>query len=915
MSAPRRLTGGLALALLCLAAIAPAANAEFGIQSVSTTAREEDGSVDLRAGSHPFEYEVSVAFNQDEEGHPEGTLRDIVVELPPGLVGDPMALPRCLGADFEGLFPRCSGSTQVGEAEIGLAELPEPVIEVPIYNITPPFGSPATIGLSIANLNGFQEASLRTGLDYGVNVSDITIPTNVEIQYIKERIWGVPAEASHDAHRECWDTKTETLLHPCSSGAGPAPFLTLPTSCGGPLLTTVKVDSLQEPGDFKEASAESLDEGNSPAGLSGCETLPFSPTISAQPETSSAGSSTGLHFGLTSPQNQDPNQPGTAHLRDTVITLPAGLAVNPSAADGLAGCAPSQIDLHGPGAAHCPPGSKVGTVEVQTPLLDHPIQGSVFIATQGENPFGTLLALYIAVEDPRTGVVVKLAGKVEPDPVGGQLTATFTENPQLPFEHFTLDFTGGPRAALTTPSTCGTYTTTSRLTPWSAPEGADALPTDSFVISSGAGGGPCASTESQLPNSPSFEAGTLTPEAAAFSPFLAALSRENGSQRFGALNMTLPPGLSAKLAGVGECPEAQIAQAQARSGPGQGAAEKANPSCPAGSEVGVVDVGAGSGNPLFVRGHIYLAGPYKGAPLSLAIVTPAVAGPFDLGTVVVRAALYVDEATAQVRVKSDPIPQILQGIPLDVRSVAVDVGRPDFSLNPTDCEQLAVAGEEISAGGAIAPLSDRFQVGRCGKLGFSPKLDLQMKGARKRAGHPALRAVLTQPSGQANIARTAVILPPTTFIDQGHISNPCTRPQFAEGKCPRSSVLGKARVFTPLLDQPLEGPLYFRSNGGERELPDIVADLRGKVHIVLVGFVDSVLRKGASASRTRTTFAHVPDAPVSKAILELNGGKKGLLVNSANLCKVPNKATVKMVAHNNKAKDTTQRIKTSCAGR
>jgi hypothetical protein len=913
----RRLLVSLALALAALSLAAPTAQAGFGIKSLETATRNRDGRVDLQAGSHPYEYELRFTMNQNGLEEPEGTIRDVMVELPPGLVGDPQATARCSGFQFEGSFPRCPGSSQIGEASIEVTGLPL-VHEVPIYNLTPGFGVAASIGFSLINLNSFQEASIRTGTDYGVNITDRTIPTDVKIQGVRVRIWGAPAEASHDAERECFNFETEGFEHPCGTDERELPFLSLPTSCGAPLVTTLKVNSLD--GEFDEMSTESLGEGGIPEGIKGCEAPAFEPGITAHPQTAAAESPSGLHFNLHLPQNRDPRGIATAHLRDVHLTLPRGLDVNPSAASGLGAGGAEQIGLKSapgqtpieftPGPAQCPPAAKLGTVAVHTPLLDHPLPGTVYLARQGENPFGSLIALYVTVDDPSSGVVVKLAGEV--DPSSGQLVARFPDNPQLPFEDFEVDFEGGPRASLTTPPTCGTYTTTSDLTPWSAPQGRDAFPDDAFATTTGASGGPCPATEAQMPNSPSFEAGTQTPLAGAYSPFVMELRRENGSQRFGALNLTLPPGLAANFRGVPECSDAQIAQAAARSHPGEGAAERSSPSCPAASQLGTVTVGAGSGDPFYVQGRAYLAGPYKGAPFSLAIITPAIAGPFDLGTVVVRAGLYVNETTGQATVKSDPIPIALAGIPLDVRSIAVRVDRSGYVLNPTSCETMAVRGEEVSAAGQIAPLRDRFQLGGCKGLDFSPKLRLSMTGATGRSGHPALTAVLTQPAGQANIARTAVILPAGELIAQNHISNPCTRPQFVAGACPPGSVLGTARVFTPLLDQPLEGPIYFRANGGERELPDVVVDLHGKVHIVLVGFVDAVHRKGSETSRIRNTFATIPDDPVSKAILSFKGGKKGLLENSTDICQAPAIATVKMVAHNNKATSADQRIATSC---
>jgi hypothetical protein len=893
---------------LLLALLAPAAaQADFGIKAFSITAIDEAELPDNQAGSHPFEYIVNFTMNQNGEDKPEGKLSELFLELPPGLVGNPLSLPRCKRADFDmNLVPACRGNAQVGVIDL---ELEQGAIhaEAPVYNITPSPGSPATLGTSIDNNNSFQEASLRTGSDYGVTIADITVPTKVEIQRVSVHIWGQPMLSVHDPQRTCVNPIDPELavIIGCSSDTEPAPFLSLPTSCAGPLSTTVKVLSLQGGKD----SAKSISPG-----LENCEALHFLPAISARPETAAADSPTGLAVGIHIPQDEAPKQLASAHLRETVVTLPAGLTVNPSAAIGRGACSPAQIDLHGTGAANCPADSKLGTVAVESPLVDHPLPGSVYLAAQGDNPFGSLLALYVTVNDPLTGIVVKLAGKVEPDQTSGQLKATFKENPQLPFEDFKLNFFGGPRAALTTPPTCGTYTTETQMTPWSAPEGLAATPFDAFAVTEGANGGPCPASEAQMPNAPSFEAGTSAPVAGAYSPFVLKLSRENGSQRLAALNVTMPPGLSAKLAGVAECSEPQIAAALARKNPGEGALELAAPSCPKSSEIGFVNVGAGSGSPLYVQGHAYLAGPYKGAPLSLVIITPAVAGPFDLGVVVVRSALFVDESTAQVTVKSDPLPSILQGIPLEVRSVAVHVDRDQFTLNPTNCAAKEVKAQALSPLGASGPLGQHFQVAGCRGLEFTPKIALRFSGGTRRTNHPAFKATLTRAAGQANFGKVSVTLPSTQFIDQNHVGNPCTRPRFAEEKCPPISELGTVTAYTPLLDKPLTGKVYFRANGGERPLPDVVADLHGQVHFVLVGFVDSLHKKGSEQSRVRTTFAQNPDAPVSKVVISLFGGKRGVLVNSQNLCKtkVPQSAIVKMAGQNGRSHDSEPKIANNC---
>jgi hypothetical protein len=861
----------------CLATCAcllltPSAFASFGLKSVSAVARNRDGSVALQAGSHPYEYVLSFEMNEDSSGALEGTLRDLIVELPPGLVGDPQALPRC-GAAFEGEEPHCPGNTQIGVTTIKLVGLSP--VENPLYNLTPALGVPASLGFSLNGATSLQEASLRSGGDYGVSVSDITIPTSKKIQSISETIWGVPADAGHDPQRVCRENSHK--VEGCPSGIAAVPFLTLPTSCTGPLTTTVKVDSLEEPGVFHELSAGSLNEGGAPAGLHGCQSLPFQPAITAQPETTASDSPTGLHVDLHLPQNENSEGLATANLKDTVVTLPPGLVLNPSAADGLDGCTPAQVDLHGAGAAECPDASKIGTAEIQTPLLDHPVTGGVYLATQGDNPFGSLLALYITVDDPLSGVVVKLAGEVEPDPVTGQLKTTFLNNPQLPFEDLNLDLPGGPRAPLTTPSSCGTYTTTSVLTPWTTPEGASVESSDAFQINSGANGAGCITSEAQEPHAPSFEAGTTTPLAGSYSPFVLKLGRENGSQHLSAINVTLPPGLTGKLAGVTECSDAQLEQAAGRNQPGEGATELASPSCPQSSEVGGVTVGAGSGSPVLVGGHAYLAGPYKGAPLSLAIITPAVAGPFDLGTVVVRSALFIDPATAQVTVKSDPLPTILQGIPLDIRSVAIAIDRPQFVLNPTSCEPMSVTGEAISTQNQTAGLSNRFQVGGCQGLAFKPALTTSTVGKASKADGASLTVKVSQQPGEANIHKVELTIPTELPSRLTTLQQACTEAQFNANPagCPAGAFIGTATAKTPILGVPLTGPAILVSHGGA-SFPDVEFVLQanergGTIRIDLDGKTD--IKKGVTYSR----FETVPDAPISSFETVLPEGPHSIL--------------------------------------
>ncbi len=608
-----------------------------------------------------------------------------------------------------------------------------------------------------------------------------------------------------------------------------------------------------------------------------------------------------------------------ATLKDATVTLPAGVSLNPSAANGLASCSEQQIGYQpaegkvffSEAPQSCPNAAKIGSLEVSTPLLgDHKLPGAVYVAQPYQNPFGTLLGIYLAIEDEETGIVAKLAGKVTPDPQTGQLSATFTENPQLPLEDVDLHFFKGPRGVLKTPLTCGTYTTTSTLVPWSTPEGQNANPSDPFQTSLPAGSGTCPTSEASAPNAPAFTAGTTTPQAGAYSPFVLKLTRPDGSQQLTGIETTLPKGLTGKLAGIPYCSEAQIAVAKSREAPNQGALEQQSPSCPLATEVGTVNVGAGAGiAPFYVQGHAYLAGPYKGAPLSLVVITPAVAGPFDLGTVVVRTALNVNSETAQITAKSDPLPTIRQGIPLDVRSIALKMNRPDFVLNPTSCDPMAITGSALTLTGQSAALTSSFQVGGCSALKFAPKLALSLKGSTKRTGHPALKAVLTYPKGSyANIARAQVTLPHSAFLDTTHIKTICTRVQFAADQCPKGSIYGFARAFTPLLDKPVEGPVYLRSSS--HELPDLVVALKGQIDVDLVGRVDTGKGNGI-----RNTFDAVPDAPVSKFVFEMKGGAKGLLVNSENICSKTQKAIADFTAQNGKVLNRTPVIDNGCKGK
>jgi hypothetical protein len=892
----------------------------FGIESFSFRTLEQDGEPDTQAGSAPYELVVKIVTpttevesQMEEEGKPienispTGTIKDLLNELPPGLVGDPTAVPRCTTREAEEQI--CGGGSQVGTIAVRYGYKSDEKAEsksnrAALYNTIPPEGRAARFAGEInASADAFIDSGVRTGADYGITSGGFNISGNANAFALTVRLWGFPSNPGHDPERRC------NGVAGCASTAPELPFLRNPTSCVGPLTVRARLDAYQNPGEFDEAQT------TLPA-ITGCNKLEFHPTLEVKPTTETAESPTGLHVDLHIPQTDDPSGLATPDLKDAVVKLPPGITVNPSSANGLEGCTPAQIGLTTPvgttpihttaGPAECPDAAKIGTVEIDTPLLDHPLNGAVYIATPYENPFTSLLAIYIAVNDPISGVVIKLAGDVEIGPEG-QLTTSFDENPQLPFEDFKLDFFPGARAALKTGPVCGEFSTTSSLTPWSAPEsGPPATPGDGSKISNQPGGGSCPTSADQQPNEPFFEAGSESPLAGAYSPFVLRLTRGDGTQQFSSVTVTPPPGLIGKLAGISYCSDGALAEASGKSGK----EEQASSSCPSASEIGIVNVGAGAGpSPFYVQGHAYLAGPYKGAPLSLAIITPAVAGPYDLGTVVVRSALEVNPFTSQITVKSDQIPTELKGIPLDVRSIAVKMNRSNFTLNPTSCESMLVGGSMTSTVNQTVTLSNRFQAGNCGNLGFKPKLNITLKGSTTRTGHPALKAVLTYPKtgAYANVRRAQVNLPHSEFIEQNNLNKTCTKPVLLEGKCPANSIYGKAKAWTPLLDKPLEGNVYLVGGFGFK-LPALVAELNGQIRILLAGKVDSGPNKGI-----RNTFEAVPDAPVEKFELNLKGGPKySLLINSENLCKKPQKAIARFTAQNGKVLQTKPLIANDC---
>jgi hypothetical protein len=770
-----------------------------------------------------------------------------------------------------------------------------------VFNIVPQQGEPARFGFSVAGNDVFLEAGIAWSGDYHEFFT---------IHVAKLELGGIPGleVARILKNRLVFDGR-----------AGNGTFITTPSTCHNPAeapfqhiySTYLRADSYEESDPSFPNGSPFIESELPPHTMPiECGSVPFKPSVSVNPNTTQTDSPHGPAVAVDVPFEPSPTKQSNSNLRTARVTLPQGMGLNPSAANGLQACTDAQLGKGTANPVACPAPSKIGTVSIDTPPLpDGSLTGNVYLGQQlSRDPTsGNEYRIFVDAESARYGISARLIGNVSANPQTGQLTTTFAENPQVPFSSFQLKFDGGPKATLTSPPTCGPNTTTSQMTPWSG--NPDATPKGGFTLTTAPGGGACAKTLAARPFAPSFAAKTTNPKGGAYSQFNVNIARSDGNQELKGVNVDLPPGMTAKLAGVRYCPAAAIAAATAAGG----TSEQAKSSCPAGSLIGSATVDAGSGpSSLRIEGKAFLAGPYNGAPLSLVVVTPATAGPFDLGTVVVRVALHVDPETAQIHAVSDPIPHVFGGALLDIRSIAVHVNRKQFALNPTNCSPMAV-GATLLGGGADPtnpaafssdPVSVPFQVSGCDALGFKPKLYLRLFGGTHRAKSPKLRAVLKAREGDANISRVAVSLPHALFLKQSSLSKICTRVQFAANACPKESIYGFARAFTPLLDKPLEGPVYLRSSSNP--LPDLVAALNGQVDIDLVGRIDSV------HGGIRTTYDVVPDVPVSKFVLTVRGGKRGLLVNSRNLCQKRVKAIVRIKAQNGKKANQRPKLRTPC---
>jgi hypothetical protein len=889
-----------------------------------------------QAGGHPDVF-IDTKFNnryvKDEEtyqGDPGrdwgcncDDVKDIHLHMPTGFIGNPHAIPKCSLTEFA--LNTCSPDTQVGvvffetgpwnedgypyEEKVGL-----PLgLVTPIFNLQPKPGEAGAFGSQapLAELPIVTNFSARTEGDYGLDATTFGIFHFLPLPEISLYLWGNPADPSHDASRfplphdlkqnVCGGTIFDQVENPADpelpfafgchqvvpSGAGNIPFLENPTRCGVPLSAGFELE-------YYEHTIVNTDTAW--PSTTGCDQLTFSPSMTAKPTTTQAETASGLDLALKAPQTQNPHVPSPSEIRAVTVTLPRGFSLTPGGSDGKVSCLNPDLNFNSREAAECPEFAKIGTSTLDSSALPGPISGAIYI---GQPLPGQRFRIFLTADGFATHV--KLKGTVDLNAETGQIVTKFADLPQSPFEEFDMHFFGSERGIFATPAHCGTYPVETEFVPWD-----EALPTQTshaaFEIDSGPNGATCPGT--QRPFEPRFRAGTPDNTAGVTTPLTVQVKREDADQFLSGITVTLPPGLIQSIKGIPECPQVALDMLALTSH--TGLMESAIPACPAASQIGTVVSGAGAGTrALYNSGKVYLAGPYKGAPLSLVVVVPALGGPYDLGNVTVRAGAYVDPRTAQVKTLSDPLPQILEGVPLRVRSLLFEFTRPGFNRTPTNCGRKSIDTEIIGSEGAIATPSNYYQVGNCGSLPYRPKLKLRLTGGVKRRGHPAIHATLKAKPGEANLDKVVVTLPRGELLDNAHIGTVCTSADFARRTCPDGSLIGRAEATTPLLDKPLSGPVYLRSSS--HRLPDLVFDLGGQIDLEVVGRVDAV------HGSLRTTFEGLPDAPVDSFELNLLGGAKGLLNNSESLCGVPRSATVRMIGQNGAKTDGKTRLSVSCS--
>ncbi|HEY7257113.1 MAG TPA: hypothetical protein VH476_10575 [Solirubrobacterales bacterium] len=889
----------LALALVLAFGLlsAGSAMATEQIESFTTT------SSTTQAGGHP---DLSTSFALNSPGVPEAA-ENVIVETPQGVFGNPNAIEQCSPVDFAD--QECPPATQAGLITVRARYEGDPnylLGTAPIYDLTPSEAETALFGFIVPTLNIPIQipVAVRTGGDYGLRfkVSEITQVTPLAGADLT--FWGFPADPTHNAERFPKGTNgrpsgcvgladTSCLAKPTEVSIPVHPLTDNPTDCSGqPLPTTLKVQTYQDPEHFSEAHG-------SYAPATGCEKEVFKPLLYSKATSSSTDSPSGLDITLADTQFLG-KAVSPSEIRDATVVLPPGLTINPDAADGQAACRDVEANFGTEGPADCPDSSKIGTVALHTPALAGPLEGSVYI---GEPKPGDQYRLFLVVDG--FGIHAKLVGSVRPDPTTGQVQVHFEGLPQVPFDEFDMHLFSSDRGLMATPTVCTIYKTEASFVPWNRllPVGTSS---QSFGLDSGPNGRPCPGQV--RPFNPSLTAGTSNSQAGAFSGFSLKLDREDGDQFLGKLNFTMPPGLTGSLRGIAYCPESAITAAANR----LGREEQAMPSCPATSEIGTTNVAAGPGShPFHAVGKIYLAGPFKGAPLSLVAVTPALAGPYDYGTVVVRVAVNVDPHDAHVIADSEVVPSIIGGIPIRMRSIQVNIDKPDFMINPTSCNTFTVDSQGIGDQGTVADFSSYFHVDNCSTLPFRPTMSIRQTGGHKQTGRsqdPSLRFDLKTRPGEANIRSVAVTLPKAFAVDQRHLGNICSKAQLAAERCAGREPIGKVEVHTPLLDQPLKGLAYAVSGYGR--LPHVVFILTGQVTIIPEGESTSV-----HGGHLKTIVPVVPDTPVGHFRLTLYGGKRGYLVNTRRLCATAAKTTVEFRGQNGKRRVQQVKVRTACGSR
>ncbi|HEX5308636.1 MAG TPA: hypothetical protein VFW38_06095 [Solirubrobacteraceae bacterium] len=893
---PARLLLAIVITVVLLLGGTAPADADFGFEpgSVKTTFQNSEGlTVIPQASSHPFAFSIAFNLNINHEGHSEGgELRDVLIDLPKGMSGDPLAVPRCTRQDFEGARPKCSPDTQVGIIHPNIPGTGQ--LSGPIYNLVPPPGMAAQLGFSAIGLNALQNVSVLGEQGYALSVTTNAIP--LEVASLTATIWGVPANSAHDAQRGAEAAAGQQGAPPVPSTAPELPFLTLPATCQEPLQTKIEIDSSLNPGHYVSATAQSLDSGEEPAALLGCGSVPFSPSVASQATTRNAGTSSGLDFELSLPDEGLLNPGGVVETQPSkvVVALPEGMTANPSFAEGISGCSTNQYQAEqvdtAPGAG-CPETSKLGSVIAHSPVIEEPIEGSLYLAAPYQNQFGSLLAIYMILRAPERGILIKQAGHVVPNLVTGQLVTTFEDLPPLPYSSFHLHFREGARAPLATPPTCGQFRTVSELTPFSS---SAPLERDSyFTIEHGVEGGPCPGGGTP-PFNPSLVAGTANNAAGAYSALSLRITRKDGEQEVTGFATQLPEGITANLTGVPFCTEADIALARTE----MGATEEAQPSCPAASQIGHTQVGVGVGTVLaYAPGRMYLGGRFEGAPFSIVSISAAKVGPFDLGTVVVHLPLDVDPTTARVSIPQglpDQIPHIVDGIVVHVRDIQIQVDREHFTINPTSCEKTRISATVYGSGqNFTSPTDDQpattttpFQAADCASLAFKPGFQASTNGKTSRKNGASLKVKLTYPNTpqgtQANIHSVHVELPRALPSRLNTLNHACPAATFAQNPagCSPQSRVGYARATTPILPVPVEGPAYFVSHGGQ-QFPELIVVLQGDgVTIDLAGetFINE------KTSITSSTFRQIPDVPVGTFELNLPQGEYSALGANTNLC-------------------------------